>query len=280
MTLLRRLLVAARRVMLGLFTVNAAACVLFLRKGKNAALAYGTYAYRLYSGYGLPWTWDELPWRSDLLLPALPPEKIFPEIDFTCAPEILLPFPRALSTMPHELVVLALLLRHFKPRRIVEFGTAEGRTTINLALHSPQDAEVITVNFPPDPPRSYVGYFYWEHPLRSKIKQIYADATRYDWTPYRESVDLVFVDGGDAYQVRARETAVAFRMIRPGAIVLWHDYGTSEGSTTLLNQLRQRLPVSHIAGTALACLHLNSPEILNEARKYSEENSGLEPAKV
>lgn len=266
-----------RQALLALFTINLATLFLLIRRGARAAFSYGSHAYHLFSGYGLPWAWDELPWRRDLHVPSLPPEEVFPGVDFTRSPEILHPFPRNLSIMPHEMVVLTLLVRHFQFRKIVELGTAEGRTTVNLAAHSPEDAEVITVNFPPEPPDNMVGYFYWESPYKHKIKQVYCDATQFDWRPHRDSVDLVFIDAGDDYEMRATETAIVFRMVRVGSIVIWHDYGSAEGPTRIMNYLSTRLPVRHIKKTASVYLHIQTPAILSAARAYSDERLGPEP---
>ena len=49
-----------------------------------------------------------------------------------------------------ELVAIAAIARQIAPRLIVEFGTADGRTTLNLARNSPPDCRVVTINLPLD----------------------------------------------------------------------------------------------------------------------------------
>src|SRR5579863_4160350 len=80
---------------------------ILLTKGAKPALEYDRYTYRLYSGYGLPWSWQRAPWRSSLQIPRVLPSQLFPGIDFTRSPELLHPFPRDLGVMPHELMILA-----------------------------------------------------------------------------------------------------------------------------------------------------------------------------
>jgi hypothetical protein len=42
------------------------------------------------------------------------------------------------------------------------------------------------------------------------------------------------------------------RMVKPGGLVLWHDYGPGcHGVFRALNELSRRLPLVHVAGTTL-----------------------------
>jgi len=104
--------------------------------------------------------------------------------DSTRSPELLYPFPRELGILPHELMILSHVVRFLQPRRVIEFGTAEGRTALNLALHVPLNGEVITLDSPPIPGKNDVGYFYWEQPLTSKIKQVFSGVEDWDSGPY------------------------------------------------------------------------------------------------
>jgi predicted O-methyltransferase YrrM len=152
------------------------------------------------------------------------------------------------------------------PRRILEFGTAEGRTTINLALQAPEKTEVITVNAPP---LGSVGVLYHGHPLESKITEVLVDLTRHDWTSYYNSIDFIFCDALDSLKGVAIETSIAFSMVRLGGIVLWHDYGSGEGRTQYLNGLSVDLPLRNIQDTCLVCLRVDTPELLGQLRRRS-----------
>lgn len=243
-----------------LAALNLNALRVFLRSGARSAADFVTYSHRLHKGYGLPWMWSRLSWRHDLKIPAIPVQELFPEIDFSRSPELLFPFPRDLSTMPHELMILAAITRHLRPHRVVEFGTAEGRTALNFALHVPEDAEVVTLDLPPQPPATQVGYFYWDQPLRSKIKQIYADVGKWDSDPFRASAHVVFCDATDNLDVLAAETANAINVVAPGGVILRHDYGSAEGVTVFWNRLADKVPVKHIRDTTLLCIRMDSQE--------------------
>ena len=256
-----------RRALYGLAALNLNALRILLTKGTGPAVEYITQTHRLYSGYGLPWKWSGLPWRSDLQVPQIAAQDLFPEIDFSRSPELLYPFPRDLSTMPHELMILARVVALLRPRCVVEFGTAEGRTALNIALHLPPDGEVVTLDFPPIPGQNDVGYFYWEQPLKSKIKQIFSGVDAWDATPYRASAEMVFCDACDQLPGLAAEAAQAFTVVKPGGVIFRHDYGSARGPTLFWNEISKELPVRHLEGTTLLCLRVNSQVIYDKMQE-------------
>jgi hypothetical protein len=257
----------ALRLLRALAALNFNAVCIFLSKGIDPAVQYVTHADHLYYGYGLPWKWSSLPWRSDMLIPQVGVHELFPEIDFTRSPELLYPFPRDQGIHPHELMILAHVVRFLHPKRVVEFGTAEGRTALNLALHIPPDGEVITLDFSPIPGQNEIGYFYWEQPLKSKIKQIFSGVEDWDTTPYRASAEIVFCDACDQLPGLAAEMAQAFAVIKPGGVIFRHDYGSAEGPTLFWNRISKELPVRHLEGTTLLCLRVSSPEVYDKMQK-------------
>jgi len=196
-----------------------------------------------------------------MLVPKMPVQELFPEIDFSHSPELIHPFPRGLSTSPHELMIIAHVVGFMKPKRVIEFGTAEGRTTLNIALHLPPEGEVVTLDFPPIPGQNEVGFFYWDQPVKSKIKQVFSGVDTWDSTPYRTTAQIVFCDACDQPEGLAAETAQAFAVVQPGGVIFRHDYGTAEGPTLFWNELSKELPVRHLEGTALLCLRVNTPEV-------------------
>ncbi len=121
-----------RRLSRLLFVTNPAGFWLLLREGKEMAISY------LYQ------VWTIYLWRKSLcmrgVVPCLLPEgtvsEMFPDVDLTQV-TLLFPLPRPGGVQMHELALLVAIVRTLQPKRLVEIGTAEGRTTINLALHSP-----------------------------------------------------------------------------------------------------------------------------------------------
>jgi hypothetical protein len=257
------------RTLRGIAALNLDALRVFFASGPSSAAKYVTYTHRMYTGYGLPWMWSGLPWRSDLTVPQIPVQKLFPEIDFTHSPQLIHPFPRGLSTQPHELMMLAHVVNLMKPKRVIEFGTAEGRTTLNLALHVPPDGEVVTLDFPPIPGQNDVGFFYWDQPLKSKIKQIFEGVDTWNSEPYRASAEIVFCDACDQPDGLSAETAQAFKVVKPGGVIFRHDYSSAEGPTKYWNAIAKELPVKHLEGTTLLCLRVDDPAVYEKMQKMA-----------
>jgi predicted O-methyltransferase YrrM len=251
-----------RRGVKSLFVVNLATLWLFLREGKKRAVGYMRQVLTLY----LHRAFSHLP-TIPPLLPSVAVTERFPGIDLSQV-ELLFPLPRPGGVSVEELIILACLVRHLKPKRLVEIGTAEGRTTLNLALHSPPDAEVITFDLPPTHLGATVtesglnyrqmgisepGCLFREHPLSAKIRLILADSTQFDWSPFERSVDFVFIDGAHDYESVRKDSQNALRIVRPGGVILWHDYGVMDGVTLCLNEQAEQLPIVWLKGTTLAC---------------------------
>ena len=74
------------------------------------------------------------------------------------------------------------------------------------------------------------------------------------------SINVRMRQGLDLYASVRRDTENALRVVRPGGVVLWHDYNVFSvlGVTRWLNELRMERPLVWLAGTTLACLRLPS----------------------
>jgi O-methyltransferase len=215
------------------------------------------HSYRLYSGFGRPHLWDRLPWRRDLDIPVRPVEELFPEIDFTRSAELLFPMPRNLGVSTQELNVLTKVVGHLQPKKVVEFGTAEGRTAVNIANYLPADGEIVTLDMPPVPGNK-VGCFYWEQPVKSKIKQVRCGVGTWNSGPHLASAEVVFCDACDLMPGIAAEVFQAFSVVKRGGVIFRHDYGTVRATTVFWNWLARELPIFNIEGTTLLCLKVDS----------------------
>jgi len=263
----------ARRILSVAAVMNFAALWLLIRSGKNVAIEYLAQSSRYFKGFGFVWHWHELPWRDHYIVPAIPAAKLFPEIDFDRSLELFFPFPRKQGVYTHELAVLTDVVNRMKPKRVIEFGTAEGRTSVNLAAYLPPGGELVTIDMPPLPPSNYVGYFYWEHPMRERIKQLAGDLLRFDWSGYRNSAPIVFCDALDNYEGVKEETKIAFGLVQAPGVIFWHDYGSSEGVTRFLNELSRDIAVRRVEGTTLGCLPVPTEEFREQLCQWASKNS-------
>jgi len=155
---------------------------------------------------------------------------------------------------------------------IVEIGTFDGRTTLNLAVNAPGETPVFTLDLPPEDVAAYAlapgerqyvdkprpgarfraAVAPWDAPAR-RITQLLGDSATFDWSPYEGRAGLVFVDGSHAYAYVRKDSETALRLVAKGGIVLWHDYGRWEGVSRALDELeaQRRLGLRHVAGTSL-----------------------------
>ena len=90
-------------------------------------------------------------------------------------------------------------------------------------------------------------------PAAARITQLFGDSATYDWSPHHGRAGLVFVDGSHAYDYVRADSETALRLVQPGGVVMWHDYGVWEGVTRALEEIEaQDLGLGISA--ALACV--------------------------
>lgn len=168
-----------------------------------------------------------------------------------------------------ELSVMALACQWLKPSFLFEFGTFNGRTTLNLAANTPADAKIYTLDIPAPGQAKLAaeredadyhlldktGNYFRGTEFSGKIEQLWCDSARYDETSLRGAVDLVFVDGAHSYDYVRSDTTKALAMVRPGGTILWHDYcAWFPGVFRYLHELLPEHPLKHIERTHLAIL--------------------------
>jgi hypothetical protein len=155
---------------------------------------------------------------------------------------------------------------------IIEIGTFDGRTTLNLALNAAAQLRVFTLDLPPEAApkfalapgeRAYVekprsGRRFLEAPpewapVTSRITQLMGDSAAFDWSPHFGRAGLVFVDGSHAYDYVMADSDTAFRLVADKGMVIWHDYGVWDGVTRALEQIEasRHLGLRHVRGTSL-----------------------------
>jgi predicted O-methyltransferase YrrM len=122
-----------------------------------------------------------------------------------------------------------------QPETIFEIGTFVGATTLLLARACPS-ARILTIDLDPalasmatvdaerDNARSGIGSCFTDAPEGARIEQILGDSRLFDFSPWYGTVDLVLVDGGHEYECVRADTATAFRLLRPGGVIVWDDY--------------------------------------------------------
>ncbi|UCC78233.1 MAG: class I SAM-dependent methyltransferase [Candidatus Zixiibacteriota bacterium] len=145
-----------------------------------------------------------------------------------------------IETPLDELAYLALITAVKKPENIFEIGTFRGRTALNFALNSPENCTVYTMDLPPNNKndvleeagkndkliikKSEPDIEYKGKGVEYKIKQIYGDSTKFDFSPYYGKMDIVFIDGAHHYNAVIIDTKNAIKMIKQDGVIIWHDF--------------------------------------------------------
>lgn len=177
------------------------------------------------------------------------------------------------GTTDSEAWILAVIAK--RAQLLFEFGTCTGKTAYLWARNAPADARVVTITLAPDDvpdykaessddakdqeyavrESNYTSFVYSGTDVEQKVDQLFGDSKTLDATPWAGRCDVVFVDGSHAYSYVVSDSAKALELVRPGGLVLWHDYAGpkhSPGVYRALNELATRLPLVRIQGTALA----------------------------
>jgi len=222
-----------------------------------------------------------LTYRSDLPIRSIRPDELDPVFTPgaygpTVATEVAFigrgPYRIEGGTSDGEAWLLAVLAK--QAHTLFEFGTCTGKTAYLWARNAPDDARIVTLTLPPqglgeyragagDDPgdgraalteSAFERFLYSDTPQAGKVTQLFGDSKSIDLSPWKGQCDLVFVDGSHGYSYVKSDSERAVDLVRPGGIVLWHDYvgrSHSPGVFQALNELAQRLPLARIAGTSI-----------------------------
>jgi predicted O-methyltransferase YrrM len=172
-----------------------------------------------------------------------------------------------------ELILLVHIVKKHRPQTLLEIGTFDGRTALNLAANSTEDAKVYTLDLPIESAGEtkwplladeiasvgrYRGKLRFNGSVHEhKIVRLYGDSALFDFSALPEKVDLVFIDGSHRYEYVMNDTQKCLSVLRAtDGVVIWHDYGAWDGVTRAVNDLyrsdRKLNTARHVEGTTLA----------------------------
>lgn len=126
---------------------------------------------------------------------------------------------------------LLLLKSLAKGKNYFEIGTWRGESASNVAevcntCHSLNlsEEEMKSMNLP----QEYIDLHFLFSKDNPKIKQLRGNSFNFDFSPYHNKMDVVFVDGDHHYDGVKNDTSIAFKLLKDeNSIIVWHDYGRS-----------------------------------------------------
>jgi|SRR5271166_696223 len=194
------------------------------------------------------------------------------------------------SITVEEACHLAAIVKSLRSRRVLEIGTYDGNTALTLAANLDDHGAVVTVDLPPDfdlekdhatltysdgemnlTARDQLGRQFRNHPLSSRIRQVYGDSAALDWTKLGGPFELIFIDGCHAEEYVRSDSENALKILAAGGAIVWHDYGMIPEVSSVVDRIARevvRLKVCALEGTRLA-LGLNTERLDPDVRSGS-----------
>jgi hypothetical protein len=241
-------------------------------------ILYGYYATRIYLPLsGLSRKWRRLSKRlmnkdRKLLQQVNLPEVSWKDCTSQRIIKIWKPDQRNGNTMISEIAVINKIAADCEDgTNLFEIGTFDGRTSLNLAFSSPSNCSLYTLDLLPTmdtlfslvPGERYMDkemsgerfekYQKSANSIVNKIHRLFGDSASFDFSPYKNSCSLVFIDGSHAYEYVKSDTYATMDMIKRSGVIIWHDYGIWEGVTKALEEIesKEKYGLKNIKGTSL-----------------------------
>ena len=160
---------------------------------------------------------------------------------------------------PGEQEVLLTLIKSVAPKTMVEIGVNIGLTARAMLRHIPSIEHYVGIDVDVDY-RFEIPAQQTEHP--DEPGRLVKDDPRFELRlrgrhMMPTEADAVFIDGDHGMRAVMADSKWAAEVVRPGGIIVWHDYGNPTVEVTeVLDWLRgEGRRIMHVAGTWLAFEH-------------------------
>lgn len=172
-----------------------------------------------------------------------------------------------------ELCKICLITNFIKPKRVLEIGTYNGMTTLQIALNSPKDSIIYTLDLPDDVAAKLelseldnhiVKHFrekfgtttgsYFKDRNDVNIIQLLGDSSTFNYDSLDCKFDLIFIDAAHDYANKKIDTDNALGLINKGGVILWHNFQdvTCPDVTKYLADISIDHKLYHLRNTSLA----------------------------
>jgi len=230
-----------------------------LRKDRESARRYWAESRRAYYRY------------RDRVIPGCDFYEIFPECNESSARIEMIAEPTSGGLSKTELYYLSLIGRHLPVRQAFEIGTFDGCAAAHLALNAKAQPglNIHTLDLPPEElsssalfsesDRDFIrqmrpAYYIYKYLTSDVVELLYGNSLDFDFSPYYQQMDLVFIDGNHRREFVQHDSREALRMLRPGGVLLWHDYYGIPGEdvSDFLREFAREHALLRIRDTSLA----------------------------
>lgn len=172
-----------------------------------------------------------------------------------------------------ELCKICLIVRYFKPKKILEIGTYNGMTTLQMALNAPKECQIYTLDLPEQKNTinklSKVDFYltelfkkkygtetgvYFKNRKDLNIIQLFGDSAIFDYSVTGGKIDIIFIDAAHDYENKKKDTENALRLLAPNGVIIWHNYRdiSNPAVTKYLVDMKEKIKIFHLRNTLLA----------------------------
>jgi hypothetical protein len=161
------------------------------------------------------------------------------------------------------LAYLVTIAKTLNARTLFEIGTYNGVTAFTLALNLP-DATVHTLDLPADAEPAlrlgssdasniipFATRAYEGRPEGKRVVQHFSDSATFDYAPFRDSCDLVYVDGAHSLEYVRNDSEAAFEMVGDRGAIIWDDYWRRLPDVATFLHSLDRGPLFRLPGSRL-----------------------------
>jgi predicted O-methyltransferase YrrM len=256
--------VAARNVLLGGNAVS-----LSLLKTPKKMLEYVTECLFLYkalaSKRGIPSrnVFDVFPCRGEVTIKLA---------DFKGGPWF-----SPIASYTADLVSLCLICRLTIPTVVFEIGTLRGSSALHFALNTPDETVIYTLDLPKaqekqpslyttvidklhiEAYKSSEAFCFEDTPVAPRIRCLFGDSAKFDFSEFHGKVDFFFIDGAHSYEYARSDTLNALKCCHKGSVIAWHDFGRVgvNGVSRWILELSKEHEICSIPGGSLAFMVVN-----------------------
>ena len=164
--------------------------------------------------------------------------------------------------------IVAALCSLLECQTFFEIGTYHGKTTRTVARTNP-GTSLFTLDLPSKEVAARTGLEFTDAHLLSwwdtgrdfvdtpdarRIQQLFGDTATFDFSPYYNTMDMVYIEGSHSYSYVKNDTEAAMKLLSPTGTIIWDDYPRYPGVYIYLTELAEQLEgaLLHIVGTRLA----------------------------
>lgn len=105
-----------------------------------------------------------------------------------------------------------------------------------------------------------------------RIVQLDGNSRDFDFIPYFDKMDIVFVNGAHNFDAVLRDSMNAFGLIRDQGLIVWHGYGDYAPEVVrALKTVANRFPLIHIERTSLVVYGVSFPTSAQVVRCLARE---------